>query len=620
MFGYMGKYLVVDLSNGSHQIKELSEDTCYKFIGGAGLGARILYDEMAAGVDVFAPESMVGFVAGALNNTGAMLSARYTVVSKSPVTGGFNDANSGGSFANHLRQSGFDAIFFKGISEKPVYVVVDDGVVSICDATDIWGKCTIDAEGIIKKQLGQTKLGIATIGPAGERKSFMAAVMNDQHRAAGRGGTGAVIGSKNLKALVCKGTAQVELADKDGLKAANKAILNWEKEGPVVPLVNIFKELGTGNGTTDSIISGDAGIKNWLGSGAVDFKSDIADVASAATMDKTRKIKKYACSNCPIGCGAHYNLDDKGYQSERNGRPEYETAGWFSSGMLINSDVPANVCNFLCNEYGFDTISMGGTIAWAMECYSNGVLTSQDLDGIELNWGDGDAVIEICEKICKGESVGLLLQNGSRFAANLLGKGQESLCTANGMEIPMHDPRMSPSLARTYKFDPTPGRHTKGGMSHFYGNEPPEVKYNYENTGEPDAAATVTGEMKNSAGWCEFTGFAINPGGMNATLTATTGQNYDDAEFTASGFRCFTMRQAFNLREGFGRSDCRLDDRLIGIPALEEGPLAGVVVDVDKMGDNFYKAIGYHQNGIPKRETLENLGGLEDVIVDIYGA
>jgi aldehyde:ferredoxin oxidoreductase len=620
MKGYMGKYLLVNLTDGSWEEKSLDEDTCYKFIGGAGLGARILYNEMEAGVDVFAPESLIGFVAGALNNTGALLSARYTVVSKSPVTNGFNDANSGGSFGNQLRKSGYDAVFVKGISEKPVYIMVDDGEVSIRDASHLWGKCTIDLESTIKEELGDKKIGIASIGLAGERKSYMAAVMNDLHRAAGRGGSGAVMGSKNLKALVCRGTATIDLEDKDALKAVNREILDWEKNGPVVPVVDAFKELGTGNSTVSSIASGDAGVKNWLGSGAVDFTQEVSGVAAAETMDKERKLKRFACNNCPIGCGAIYKLDDKGYKSEENGRPEYETVGWFSSGILVESDVPSNVCNFLCNEYGFDTISMGATIAWAMECYSNGVLTKEDLDGIDLVWGNGDAVIELCERICAGEGVGLILQNGSRYAAEHFGKGEEALCTANGIELPMHDPRLAPSLARTFKFDPTPGRHTKGGMtSTGYGNEPPEVKYNYENTGERDVRDTAPEEMKNSAGWCGFSGFGIHPGGFTATLNASTGHGYDDAEFEESGLRCFAIRHAFNLREGFRREDTHLDERMLGNPPLTEGPLAGVTIDVEKMGDNFFDAMGYYRDGVPKQETLERLGGMDDIIFDLYG-
>ncbi|MDR0875220.1 MAG: hypothetical protein LBN12_03295, partial [Clostridiales Family XIII bacterium] len=504
MHGLMGKLLFVDLGSSTTEVRDLDETTARQFVGGHALGAKILYDEMPAHTDAFAPESVLGFVAGALNGTGALMAGRYTVVSKSPVTGGWNDANSGGLFGPLLKNTGFDGIFFKGISPEPVYVFVDDGEVEIRDASHLWGRTVADAEAQIREEVGDQKAGVALIGPAGERKSFMASIMNDTHRAAGRGGTGAVMGSKNLKAVVVRGTKSPTVFDKTAEVEINKAIVDWEKNGPVKPFVDLYANHGTDGAWMDSLLSGDAGVKNWAGATERDFGEAKHDNLSGQEMDKKYKRKKYACSTCPIGCGAIYHIEDEKYPIEETARTEYETVGVFGS-MCLNDDGPSvNQCNFLCNEYGIDTISTGGTIAWLMECYSNGVFTADELDGIELNWGNADGIVRITEKIVKGEGVGAILQNGSRYAADYYGKGHECLVTASGIELPMHDARRAPGLVRMYHFDPTPGRHVKGGLGPPTGNAPPEVKYNLVGSGEPDVAGVVANEILHIGGFCVF--------------------------------------------------------------------------------------------------------------------
>jgi aldehyde:ferredoxin oxidoreductase len=391
--------------------------------------------------------------------------------------------------------------------------------------------------------------------------------------------------------------------------------MDWEKNGPVKPIVDQFYSYGTNGAWMDSLFGGDAGVKNWGGFFG-DLTEEQQNAVSAQEMDKKYKRKKYACSACPVGCGAIYDVEE--YGIGETGRPEYETVGVFGS-MCLNGDVPSiNQCNFLCNEYGIDTIAVGGTVAWAMECYSNGVFTADEFDGIELNWGNTEGIVAITEKIVKGEGVGAILQHGSRYAANHFGKGQESLVTASGIELPMHDARRAPGLVRTYQYDPTPGRHVKGGIGIQDGNNPPEVKYNLEGCGDKDVAGVVFQEIVNLGGYCQFSDFALAPGAHIGLINAVTGFDYSDEDRENLGRRSYIMRHAFNLREGFRRKDWTLSDRARGLPPLKDGPLTGVTIDDKLIADNFFEAFGFDQDSVPSTETLDKVGGLEAVKKDLY--
>jgi aldehyde:ferredoxin oxidoreductase len=617
MFGYTGKLLFVDLTTGKTEVRALDEATAKNFIGGPSLGAKILYDEMPANTPVFAPESMVGFVSGPTNGTGALMGGRYTVVSKSPVTGGWNDANSGGNFGPILRKSGYDGVFVKGISEKPVYIFIDDGKVELRDASKIWGLTTVETENAIKEELGDKNVGIALIGPAGENLSNMAAVMNDNHRAAGRGGSGAVMGSKKLKALVCRGNQKLEVKDKAKLVELNKETVAWEKSA-VLPVFSRFSDYGTGGLYESSILGGDGSVRNWAGSAVALTDEEIRALTSEA-MDLKFKRKKYACNACPVGCGAIYDIVDGKWPHEDTGRPEYETLGMFGSQMMNSNVESVNHCNWLANQYGFDSISLGATVAWLMECYSNGLFTIDELDGIDLKWGNTEAIVAMTELICQHKGIGAILAQGSRAAAKHFNRGFEYLVVASGIEIPQHDARFSPGLARTYQYDPTPGRHVKGGLSIHYGNNPPEVKYNYDNTGKADLAGTSEQELQNAAGFCYMGGFGLPPASMPKYIEAITGFAYNEEEVFNLGLRSYTIRHAFNLREGLRRKDFDISDRIVGKPPLKEGPLAGVTVDDVKLADNFFKEIGWDlETAMPPKEFLEKVGGLENVVKDLY--
>ncbi len=615
--GYNGKMLFVNLTDKNIEEKELTEDMASKYLGGYGIGAKVLYDNMPAKTDPLGEESMIGFMTGPTSGTKAFFGGRYTIVHKSPVTGGWNDANSGGFFGPELKKAGYDAVFIKGISKDPVYIWINDGKVEIRGASKLWGMDTKETLKAIQKELGDDKVRVSTIGPAGENLSYISCPINDEHRAAGRGGGGAVMGSKNLKAIAVRGTKEIEVADPDRIVEINKKVSAAMKDNP---MAQGFGAYGTGVGTEASALNGDSPVKNWGGVGVVDYGEEKAKKIAVPTYDEKYKVKAYHCSNCPLGCGAKYKVDDGRWPVGETDRPEYETQAAFGSTLLSGETDALFKCNEICNNYGIDTISAGMTIAWAMECFEEGVLTKEDLDGIELTWGNGEAVVAIMEKMANNEGIGKILMKGSMHAAKELGKGEEYLQTASGIELPMHDPRLSPGFARTYQYDPTPGRHVKGGlgMAQLMG-APIGDKYDYDTTGFLDVKLTANQEVINSAGFCMFMGLAGAEQGIeNQYIEAITGRSFKPQDQDNTGMRILNMRHAFNLREGITPKDFTITKRALGQPPQKEGPVADVEIDDKKLRDNFFSFIGWDvETGKPSKGTLEKLG-LDFLIKDLY--
>jgi aldehyde:ferredoxin oxidoreductase len=616
--GYTGKMLFVDLTSGSIEEKELTDDMASKFIGGYGIGAKVLYEMMKPGVDPLGPDNVIGFITGPLNGTGAFIGGRYIVVCKSPVNGGWNDANSGGFFGPELKKAGYDAVFVTGASDKPVYIWINDGKAEIRDASKLWGKDTVETLEALIEETGERRLRASLIGPAGESLSMMAAVMNEEHRAAGRGGPGAVMGSKKLKAVAVRGTLDVPVADPEKLREVNRAIREAAQNGPLAPVIKAFGQLGTGMGTGANALSGDTPVKNWGGVGLVDFGEERAHKLDAAVMDQKYRTKKYACANCIIGCGADYEVKEGKWPLKNTFRPEYETSGAFGT-MLLNDNAESIIkCNDICNRYGLDTISTGCTIAWATECYENGLITKEETGGIELTWGNADAIVDMCQAIADFKGFGKVLALGSAAAAAKLGKGAEYLVTVRGIELPMHDPKLAPGYARTYYTDPTPGRHVKGGTQTNQARRPD--RYNYEGTGDKDLKMASGNEILQLSGLCLMSAFTGLRDMAVQLMEPVTGMKIDEAQQIAILKRTMGIRHAFNLREGLNPFDIEMPKRAVGEPPQEEGPLKGVTIDYKLLAKNFFAAMDWDvETGKPKKESLEALGGMEAVIKDLYG-
>ena len=362
MFGYMGKNLWVDLSSGSIRAEALDEDLARDFIGGYGVGARVLYEHLPPGIDALGPLNILGFVTGPMTGTPCIEGNRSIVVCKSPLTGGWGDSNCGGTFGMALKAAGFDGIYLSGVAEQPVYLLIADGQAELRPAADLWGLDTNETEDALKARHGK-KAGVASIGPAGEKLSLIAAIINDYGRAWGRSGVGAVMGSKRLKAVVVTGNQPVPLADPDAAQKLRKETLARHTGA-----YDLFTAYGTPGITADSSWSGDSPVRNWSGSGPTDFPQ--GKTAFDADMMRTAyQDRKYGCWMCSMACGGHWSVKSGPYHGTRHHQPEYETLSSFGS-LLLNADVESIIkANEICNRMGLDTISAGAVIAWAMECY-----------------------------------------------------------------------------------------------------------------------------------------------------------------------------------------------------------------------------------------------------------
>jgi aldehyde:ferredoxin oxidoreductase len=386
-------------------------------------------------------------------------------------------------------------------------------------------------------------------------------------------------------------------------------------KGAAAELATAFGRFGTGIFYIPSTLSSDASIKNWGGAAGIDYTEEEAYLVSSANLEQF-VLKKYNCSNCPLACGAIMDVPSERWELANIDRPEYETMGAFGS-QILNSDYESVLrCNLLCNEYGLDTISAGATVSWIVECYENGLFTKEELDGIEATWGNGDSIVALTELICKNEGIGQVLIKGTRYAADHLGKGHEYLVVASGIEEPQHDGRLAYGVTRTYQYDPTPGRHVKGGL----GLAPSGPDFDYSDTGEADLQGVVGTEVLNSSGLCMFGNMVSPPDALLNLIEAVTGFQYSPEEFRKLGTRMFNIRHAFNIREGMTRKDFTLSKRFYESNPPYEGPIAGVKVDHERLADNFFETIGWDKETlIPSLSSLEELGGMEAVIADFYG-
>jgi aldehyde:ferredoxin oxidoreductase len=609
--GYMGKLLNVDLSSAKLTEERLDEVLCRDYIGGYGLGARLLYDRIPVGADPMGPQNILGLLTGPLTGTPAIIGSRFVAVGKSPKTaGGWGDANCGGFFGPHLKFAGFDGVLFSGISAKPVYVLIDDGKAQLLDAADLWGLGVSALEDRLMTRHGKD-IQICSIGPAGEKLALSACIMNDKERAAGRSGLGAVMGSKKLKAVVVKGKSKVPLHDEEKMNALRKALLKQ-----ATGFFPVLKKYGTCGIAADATLSGDAPVKNWGGAGTVDFPSDRARRVSDDAVVNLEGYKAYGCWHCPIACGGRMAQKSGQFPLELNNgighKPEYETLAMFGSNLL-NDDLASIVkINEICNNLGLDTIAVGATVGYAIECYESGLISQKDTDGLELTWGNAKSIVALTEKIGMREGFGDVLADGIRAAWERLGKiGSEYAVHIQGEEIPAHDPKFTPGLATTYLLAATPARHTQGGeLLGAPGLTLAELdKYVYSGHAENHMKLVTAIEVINAAGLCMFGYLSYPISSLPDQLNAVTGWDFDLDEVFKTGLRIFTMRHAFNVREGINPLLRNVPRRLIGDPPLSEGNVKGVTVDYKTLSKEFLQIIGWDTHTtVPTPATLQKLG------------
>jgi len=586
-----------------------------RFLGGYGVGARVLFSHLKPGVDPLGPDNILGFCTGPLTGTPAVSGTRYTAVGKSPLTGGWGDANSGGFFGAYLRFAGYDAVFVRGVAEKPVYLLLDNGRAELRDASHLWGKDTYETEALLKAELGK-ETEVACIGPAGESRSLIAGIFHDRGRAAARSGLGAVMGSKRLKAVAARGNLAVPLADPERAGELRRRCVR-ELTGPV----SVLRRYGTPAVVIPCAESADSPTRNWAGVAYRDFPQ--YRMLGGDEVVK-RQARRYACYRCPVGCGGHMQPGEGEYRWPPGvHKPEYETLAMFGSNCL-NADLEAIIkVNDLCNRYGLDTISAGSGVAFAIECYENGLIDRGDTEGIEPSWGNSRAIVALVEKIARREGIGALLADGVKRAAEKIGRGAERYAVhVQGQEVPAHDPKSKIQFALAYRLDATPARHTQATAAphmHPPGLLPPI---------DPRAQAgrgrlyQIGGNFNHAAvclGMCHLVYVCLpNVEIISEFTRAVTGWDVDTAELLTAGERIANIRQAFNVREGLNPLEYAMPERLINREPVKAGPLAGMVIDEELMIREYLEAMDWDlKTAKPSRHKLEELG-LEDVARELW--
>ena len=609
--GFMGKMLWVDLAKKQLKDEALDEKTCRDFLGGYGLGARILFSRQKAGVDPLGPEAILGITTGVLTGTDALGGSRYVMVGKSPLTGGWGDANSGGNVGPYLRFAGYDAVFFTGISAKPVYLYINNGKAELKDAAHLWGKDSFETQDILRAELGKD-VEVACIGPSGEKVALISAVMNNKGRAAGRSGLGAVMGSKKLKAIAVKGSMKVPVPDAQKVAEMRKRHL-----AALGGHVTMLRDYGTPGIYNQCCKIDDAPTKNWAGVAEIDIPT-YTNLGGDPVI--AQQERKYGCWRCPISCGGIMKGGSGEYQWEAGAhKPEYETLAMFGSNCLNDNLASIMKANDICNRYGLDTISAGACIAFTIECYENGLITKKDTGGLEMTWGNHKSIVAMTEKLAKREGFGDIIADGVKKAAEKIGKGAEKYAMhAGGEEIAAHDSRGGHSFAIAYGTDPTPGRHTQGGEMHPAGIMPEFDQKALKGRGAPHKVGTSFHHVMNSAGSCMFVYSGMGHGDQFIeSINALTGWNVTKDELQKTGERINNMRQAFNVREGV-KVPWKFPDRMMGKPPKKVGPRAGITLNASEVFDEYLTALDWDlKTGKPSKKKLQELG-LNDVAKVLY--
>ena len=598
---YAGKILFVDLTAGRVKEEKLAERSYREFIGGNGLGIRVLYERMRARVDALGPENILGFVVGGLTGTAAPGSGRHMLVTKSPLTGTWAESNSGGTFGPELKTAGYDAVFFSGISPKPVYLLLKDGAAELRDASELWGKDAYETQDLLLRSLGDPQIKIACIGPAGELMSLLAGIVSERGRIAARNGVGAVMGSKKLKAIAVKGGVQpIVPADPEGFNQAIQQFLALIKNNEYA---KGLAAAGTGSNISFLVSIGDAPLKNWSLSG-LDALPTLTNL-DGGNMDKY-KVSSYGCYACPISCGAIIKQESGPFAiKDRMHRPEYQSLAALG-GMLMNDNLEAVIkANDICNRFGIDTMGVGGTIAMAMECYENGLISKQDTDGIDLTWGNAEAIVAMVEKVARREGFGSLLADGTQKAAERIGKGAEKYAMAiRGKSLAYHDPRMSPSLGTANIADANPAHHMDSQITAMLNDgapigSDPALQAPKLNPFAGYAIGSAYHQLLNASGLCSLYTVATKPPPIAELIAGAGGWDFGWDEALKAGRRILTLRQAFNAREGLTPDQFELPKRIASTAK----------VDYTALRNGYFAEMKWDsRSGKPSKEALADVG------------
>lgn len=608
MKGCYGRVWEVDLSSRGINDLPLAAEFMQKFIGGATLAAALIYENIDNGKDLLAPEKPIVFAVGPFTGTPLPMVSRYAVGGISPLTGFWGEATSGGQFPFRLKGSGYDGLLIKGRAEHPVYLYAHEGRIEIKEALHLWGKDIYQTQKLIKEELKDEMVSVACIGAAGEKGIKYASIMNDSGRAAGRCGLGALMGSKNLKAIAASGNLRPELHDPQKIRElAKKAVA--QINGHLVSVA--FREYGTMMYMDMAMILGDAPTKYFTKS-----VFPVTKVTGQA-LRQGYTVHNYACAGCPIGCGRKLPDFEPGLAIDG---PEYETAVAFGP-LCLNTDLDSIIrANHLCNAQGLDTISAGVCIAYAFYLYNLGVLSAKQV-GFDLQWGDGQAIIKLIEKILAQEGIGQVISQGVLAMAREFGRNEEEAAQVKGLELPMHDPRAFHGMALSYATGPRGACHLKGDYYNVdLGNLVPEYMIlpgeRLSSTGKGEAVAKYQSwkELFDTFPLCKFAPLA--PTQVSEMLRAITGWDYGPLELLHAGDRSINLKRVISNKLGLGRQHDKLP-RICSSP-LDEGSTAGSELDMEKMLKEYYHFRGWDwETGWPQKDKLLELG-LNKAAAEMY--
>ncbi|MFW9796837.1 MAG: aldehyde ferredoxin oxidoreductase family protein [Candidatus Thorarchaeota archaeon] len=605
MNGYRGKILRVDLSKGSTSVTSLDEHLLRAFIGGAGLGVRLLYDMIDHDTNPLGPENPLLYLTGPLCGTMAPTGSKSTFCSRAPKTGLLGYSTVGGHLGADLKFAGFDGIIITGAAEEPSYLLVEDSDVEIRDARHLWGKNTEQVWEELKTETGHRNAGIARIGIAGENLVKYASIIVDHYRAAGRTGQGAVMGSKKLKAIVIHGTERkVPVADEKGMQEYASELNEDKKEDPTF---RMYSDLGTAGFT-------DMASMMWgsLPAGYYTVPDFDTYNLSGTSVRETILTGKSACYRCPIGCGRVIEIPEGKYKMEKYAGPELEVTGTMGS-LLLNNNVEAVAyANRILNQLGIDTISGGNTIAFAYYLFKEGKISAEDLDGITPEWGEIDSAVALAEKIARREGIGDVMAEGSVEFGEKFGVSELAV-HVNSLEFPMHDPRGFSGHAIGYATSPRGACHMSADMYNVQMGQPNEafrIESEDRFANEADLVARLQDfrALTNSSVLCNF--YPVDGDQLLKLLQLATGWDIDIEELVQTGERIFTMMRLLNLKLGY-------DSKKEGLPELILKPLEGAteghVPDIEAQLNTWYEYRNWDRNsGKPSKEKIEKLG-LEDL-------
>ena len=596
MAGYCGKLLRVNLNTGEITKEELDMALAKKFVGGRGLGSYFLAEEVDPAVDALSAENKLIFATGPLTGSQAPASGRYMVVTKSPLSGTVASSNSGGFWGAELKRAGYDMIIVQGRSDKPCYISINDDAVEIRSAESCWGKLVSETTDLLLEEAADAKARVLTIGPAGERQLLLACIMNDRYRAAGRSGVGAVMGSKNLKAIVVRGSGKVAPGKPEAAKEVLKRVRQALKENDITSkglptygtsvLVNVINEHGMyptrnfqrGHFETAEKVSGEALAEQYL-------------------------VKNVACYACPIACGRRVKVGD-----EQGEGPEYETLWAYSADCGVDDLAAVIRANNWCNEYGLDTISSGTTIACAMELYEKGYIKPDEIDGPALEFGSSEAIVEWTRKMGAGEGFGARLAAGSYRLAESYGAAELSM-SVKKLEMPAYDPRGVQGHGLEYATSNRGGCHVRGYMISPEILGIPEKLDRFSVDGKAGWVKRIQDltAVIDSIGLCLFTSFALGPEHYRDMYNAIVGEDWTTEEMLEAGERIWNLERRFNLKAGVGAEEDRLPRRLLEEP-IQAGAKEGQVHRLAEMLPEYYQERGWDAKGVPTKERLVQLG------------